>query len=329
VFVHGLTGNRENTWTYRNGSQKVFWPRDLLSKTLPRARIATFGYDADVVRMWRVAGSNGLLDHGNSLAYAAVALRQTIDAQTRAIIFVAHSLGGLVCEQALLVSNMAGAVTRLRSVAESTRGIVFMGTPHRGSDLASWGNNLAKYLSRFRSVNRKLVKTLEVDSDILRAVEEDFQKMILKPEYLTKINVFCFYEEIGMTGFGKIVPKDSAILPQYPNASIHANHRGMTQFKGANDSGYVAVSSLLSDWADNLKLPVKAIDNGNRTPTPAASADHALPDQQTESLTPPIQTYNSMQMTNTINGNISSEKGHQFVNSTFNGLNMTFTFGPN
>jgi hypothetical protein len=278
--------------------------------------------------MWKVAGSNGLLDHGNSLAHAVVALRQTID-QTRALIFVAHSLGGLVCEQALLVSNKAGADTRLRSVAEFTRGIVFMGTPHRGSDLASWGHNLAKHLSRFRSVNRKLVKTLEVDSDILRAVEEDFQKMVLTPGYLTKIKVFCFYEEIGMTGFGKIVSKDSAILPQYPNASIHANHRGMTQFKGANDSGYVAVSSLLSNWVEDLKLPVKTIDNGDRTATPAVSANHTLQDQQTESLKPPIQTYNSMQMTNTINGNISSEKGHQFVNSTFNGLNMTFTFGPN
>src|SRR2546423_3057046 len=67
VFVHGLTGNREKTWTHRNG---IFWPDALLSENFPRARIMTFGYDADVVRFWTIASSNRLDDHGKSLAYA-------------------------------------------------------------------------------------------------------------------------------------------------------------------------------------------------------------------------------------------------------------------
>lgn len=46
VFVHGLFGNRVNTWT-KNG---VLWPKQLLGEDLPKARIFTFGYDADVTK---------------------------------------------------------------------------------------------------------------------------------------------------------------------------------------------------------------------------------------------------------------------------------------
>jgi hypothetical protein len=67
VFVHGLTGNRESTWTTHKPS-KISWPQTLLPSDLPRARILTFGYDADIVRALDTAGSNTLRDHGKSLA---------------------------------------------------------------------------------------------------------------------------------------------------------------------------------------------------------------------------------------------------------------------
>jgi len=65
VFVHGLTGNRETTWTHKNG---VFWPEHLLPHDLRDARIATWGYDADVVHARSTASSNTLRDHGKALA---------------------------------------------------------------------------------------------------------------------------------------------------------------------------------------------------------------------------------------------------------------------
>jgi protein SERAC1 len=96
VFVHGLTGNRENTWAHPNG---VLWPRDLLPEDLPSARIMTFGYDADVVGLIKTAGSNTLRDHGKSLATDVAMLRARSGSENRPLIFVAHSLGGLVVEQ--------------------------------------------------------------------------------------------------------------------------------------------------------------------------------------------------------------------------------------
>lgn len=95
IFIHGLTGNRESTWTDEKSG--TFWPLDLLPASLPTARIMTFGYDADIVNAIDVASSNTLRDHGKSLAHALTYER--MEAEERPVIFVAHSLGGLVCEQ--------------------------------------------------------------------------------------------------------------------------------------------------------------------------------------------------------------------------------------
>ena len=43
VAIHGLDGHREASFTAPNG---ILWLRDLLPKTLPKARILTYGYDA-------------------------------------------------------------------------------------------------------------------------------------------------------------------------------------------------------------------------------------------------------------------------------------------
>jgi protein SERAC1 len=239
VFVHGLTGNREKTWTHRNG---IFWPGSLLPEDFPRARIMTFGYDADIVRFWTIASSNRLGDHGKSLVYALLDQREQVG--QRPIIFVAHSLGGLVCEDAL---NLSDRRQSLRSILSNTLGIVFMGTPHGGSYLASWGSAVAKYAKVFRGTNRDILKTLQPGSSDLQRTEEDFQHMLRRDD--VKLRVFCFYEAVMMNRtVGKIVESESAILAGYDNCSINADHRNMTKFTGRADAGYGQVRGVLKRW---------------------------------------------------------------------------------
>jgi hypothetical protein len=189
------------------------------------------------------------------------------------------------------------------SVLEATRGIVFMGTPHKGSNLASWGNTIAKYLSKVRAVNRKLLKTLEVNSEVLSGVEEEFQQLLQNPAYARKIKVFCFYEEQPVRAVGFIVPKDSAVLPQYLSTSIHANHMDMTKFSGANDAGYMAVSSLLRGWVKELETVTKT------------------------STETPVQNLPSVPGNSTINGGIhaQSDGGPQFISSNVSGSTISWS----
>ncbi|KAK1641366.1 hypothetical protein BDP81DRAFT_418760, partial [Colletotrichum phormii] len=48
VFVHGLKGHREKTWTAEKSSQP--WPKALLPSEIPNARVLAYGYDADVAK---------------------------------------------------------------------------------------------------------------------------------------------------------------------------------------------------------------------------------------------------------------------------------------
>ena len=240
VFIHGLTGNREKTWTHRNST---FWPGALLPQDFPRARIMTFGYDADVVRFWTIASSNRLDDHGKSLAYALLDQREQVG--QRPIVFVAHSLGGLVCEEALNLSSKRSA---LAPILRNTLGVIFMGTPHGGSQLARWGGTVAKYVNVFRGTNRDILSNLQPGSADLQRAEEDFQHMLRRDG--TKLMIFCFYEALKMNDtIGKIVERESAILSGYDNCSIHADHRNMTRFTGRADEGYGQVRGVLQRWA--------------------------------------------------------------------------------
>ncbi|KAJ9656084.1 hypothetical protein H2201_008656 [Coniosporium apollinis] len=145
VFVHGLTGNRETTWTHKES--KTFWPQTLLAHDLPNARILTFGYDADIVGALNTAGSDTLRDHGKSLAND-VALRR------------------MRSRTALLVARGA-AQQHLKDVLESTAAIAFMGTPHIGSAKADWATPLTRLSNILRKTNSEIVRMLKPGSEML------------------------------------------------------------------------------------------------------------------------------------------------------------------
>ncbi|KND88943.1 Protein SERAC1 [Tolypocladium ophioglossoides CBS 100239] len=125
-FVHGLTGNRHGTWTA--SGQTAPWPKVLLASRLNKARILTYGYDAYVVRK-SVASTNGLSNHAKNLLNDLTTNRAGADAASRPLMFVAHSLGGLVFKEAILLSRN-NPDPHFRGIFDCTKGIAFMGTPH-------------------------------------------------------------------------------------------------------------------------------------------------------------------------------------------------------
>lgn len=77
VFIHGLDGNREKTWTAKGADEP--WPKTLLPMELPSARILTFGYDAYAAK-WEKGGSqNRIRDHAWNLLTALASCRESDD----------------------------------------------------------------------------------------------------------------------------------------------------------------------------------------------------------------------------------------------------------
>jgi hypothetical protein len=123
IFVHGLFGHPEKTWTghqsrsrsppqppseqssqvmtggsIKNAEQHsddVFWPADLLPDVVPNTRIWTWGYDADIDSLWSSASQNTVSQHATNLLSDVANLLES-DKHILPVIFIAHSLGGIV-----------------------------------------------------------------------------------------------------------------------------------------------------------------------------------------------------------------------------------------
>ncbi|KAM7208426.1 sesB-related regulatory, partial [Rhypophila decipiens] len=268
VFVHGLTGNRDNTWTARDSTEP--WPRTLLPSVLTTARVLTFGYDAYVADWRGVVSQNRIANHAWNLLSSLASYREHDDTNKRPIIFVCHSLGGLVCEDALVTSRQRPE-QHLQNILHSTCGIIFLGTPHHGAGLARWAELLSRSIGLVKQTNSNIVEVLRRDSEVLARIQDSFHTMIMarSKEGLPPIEITCFYEELPLPGVGFVVPKDSAILPGYIPIGIHGNHRDMAKFTGPDDPGFMAVCGELRRWIRDAN----AAERRHVNPLPARDLD--------------------------------------------------------
>ncbi|KAH8662953.1 Alpha/Beta hydrolase protein [Tricladium varicosporioides] len=252
-FVHGLTGNRDSTWTA--SGQSLPWPKTFLPPKLSKARILTYGYDAYIVQK-SVVSSNRLTDHATNLLNDLTADRACCNALSRPLIFIAHSLGGLVCKETVLLSRN-NPDTHLRGIFDHTKGIIFMGTPHKGAWMANWAKIPAAGLGLVKSTNKSLLKILETNDQYLESIQVRFWAMIRELREGGRLfEVTCFFEEQGLIGVGKVVSKESATLEGYNSISIHADHREMVRFSSPGDNGFKRLLGELVRWESQVRYPV-------------------------------------------------------------------------
>ncbi len=131
IFVHGLTGKREGTWT---NESKVLWPQDWLPKYFTSCDIWGYGYKTAFTNA--TTFSTDFDDISQSLAVAI----QSNDIEGN-IIFVVHSLGGIIVKKMMLYAKVQNGA--MRSIFTNTKGIIFISTPHEGSNRVVIGQLLA------------------------------------------------------------------------------------------------------------------------------------------------------------------------------------------
>ncbi|WP_156512831.1 esterase/lipase family protein [Planctomyces sp. SH-PL62] len=127
VFVHGLNGDAYATWAAGEGEGDT-WPR-WLKEDLSELDVWSLGYEVRANRWsgWSMQLSDRATNVVDRLTHYQIGARP--------VVFVCHSMGGLLIKQVLrncLDSNLKAH----KAIAANTRGIAFLATPHLGSGLA-------------------------------------------------------------------------------------------------------------------------------------------------------------------------------------------------
>jgi hypothetical protein len=131
IFVHGLTGDPVDTWSSEgtNEEEGPYWPR-WLAADLPHLNFYTLGYPASLFAQWAKKEMNLYQRAKNVLEILAA-----YDFGNRPLVFVCHSLGGLLVKQILRTAKES-ADGAWHKVADNCCGVLFLATPHSGSNLA-------------------------------------------------------------------------------------------------------------------------------------------------------------------------------------------------
>ena len=111
--------------------------------------------------------------------------------------------------QALVDSQRAGRRIEDQSIYDYTEYVIFLGTPHRGSSYAGWGE-LAERIARAAlfDTNRATISHLQVHGLELANLEKDFANLLDKRPF----GVFNFQEALGFVGVKGLNGKVNELL---------------------------------------------------------------------------------------------------------------------
>ena len=199
VFVHGLGGNPREYWMADKDKPETFWPA-WIGQDVPNVGVWSLGYDAAKFA-WQ-GDPLWLVDRAKN-ALLRLDLKQI---GARPVVFVAHSMGGLLVKQ-MIRHGLDLGNARWKAIADHTKGVCFIATPHSGSDLA----NYVKFLARFLATNA--VEDLKANDPHLLELNEWYRHHAFK-RFTTE--VYCETRVTGWNKLGVVVVDRGSADPGIP-----------------------------------------------------------------------------------------------------------------
>jgi hypothetical protein len=222
ITIHGLQGY--DTWEYPthglgDSSKTVFWVRDFLPKDLPSARIFTYHYlstafcdgqgitqaaDKLLNKLKNLQADNievRLTSHYGADPFPSLPVPQYRKSErfvngltfryqrSRPLVFICHSVGGLILQCALNKAFDNKGDTALNEIITATQGIIFLGTPHPTSELDISVSRIAAASETTRSIM--------VDTRFMAQVLVRFASL---SQYNPPWKVVHCYEELPLPG---------------------------------------------------------------------------------------------------------------------------------
>ncbi|KAH8881765.1 TPR-like protein [Thozetella sp. PMI_491] len=249
IAVHGLGGHWQLTWTGEDGA---IWLRDRLPGILAEsnivARVRSFGYDSATVFSHSITD---LQTAAKTLLVRLRGFRKTQQQRTYPIIFVCHSLGGLVVKEALVQAWNRSSYNQ--DILDMAKACLFLGVPHRGSGLADWATvpiSFLKTLSMGFTGNSNFV-------GILKSSSKDWVR--LSDNFVERAEKLYFRSFFETEKYGNLIVVDEG------SAAMHirteqvipldgSNHRNICKFRANEDQRFSPVGDAAIELAE-LILP--------------------------------------------------------------------------
>ncbi|GKT51856.1 protein SERAC1 [Colletotrichum spaethianum] len=228
VAVHGLNPRSKkdddhawDTWRTPSGPAGRIWLRDDLPQHVPDSRIFLYQYNATAVygkdRSTFVDKANDLLED--------IRLERE-DAESRPILFLGHSMGGLLIKQALINAHHN---PNYLSIKDATSGLAFFATPHNGGDekLVNFGSLAAKVA---------IATGFQKGDDVLEVLKQGSIFSDIMHEHWR--HQLLHYNIVSFWGcFDNVVPRESARLGMPGDrenvVELKADHSTVCKFGGA------------------------------------------------------------------------------------------------
>jgi hypothetical protein len=150
---------------------------------------------------------------------------------------------------------------RLRSIYVSTYGILFLGTPHNGSDLAKWGTLLQSICSavlpkKFFDTSPQLIEALKTNNETLQNINRNFSPII------GRFHVYMFHESkpTDLKGTRSFVVDEDSAAPEIDGVErmgIERDHSHMCKFEDENTPGYDVVAEAVQRYAEDAPGLIK------------------------------------------------------------------------
>lgn len=256
IFMHGLGGDALETWYEESVGEEAlrkakraelhpeeldFWPA-WLGKTFPYFGIWSLDYDIEP-SAWRGA-TMPLSDRANNILQVLSNKR----IGKRPIVFIAHSMGGLLVKQ-MLRNAFDFDNVRWKGIVDNTRGIVFIATPHSGASLSNWMQFLNKTLQGALRLSIS-VEELEHNHSRLRELNNVYRNHAC----LSKIPLQAYFETQSCKPVGIVVDQSSAdpgmqgVVP----LGIDADHISICKIHPDNKEDSIIYNSTVDFLEDNL-----------------------------------------------------------------------------
>ncbi|KAI1775410.1 hypothetical protein F4818DRAFT_441506 [Hypoxylon cercidicola] len=182
-------------------------------------------------------------------------LKQSATQNKRPLFFVAHSLGGLICANALSQSHSPDEARE--NLVEHARGIVFLGTPFFDSEESA---------VRF---GQKVLSITETEK--LRKIHRSFATFV-ESRYRRNhfLEIACYFETRNTGDDGVLVDEALSTIYGYTPLPIDEDHEGMCKFASESHSGFISITDKLNSW-------IKPMEERSESYELVAAGPFALP----------------------------------------------------